>query len=194
MAGGNYVVHHNGTELVNGDITQLRAFWRSNSGYNLTSPEGRLWLPVVPEEQLVTEIGLGVQWGVKPTVVTGPGSLAPFADQGETLLWVRMKNGEIRVHPETILVEGVPQRVVHTQLSGGEPVLAAGQMNGIRSHGGITIAEMTPNSGHHYNPMLTRGLGRAHEPFAIHQGLEKAWVEMERLGIPIRIQHGPPGG
>jgi hypothetical protein len=193
--GVNYIVQHQGKELFKGDATGLRAFWQAHPEHNLVTPEGRLWLPVVPEAQLQAEVALGVQRGVKPTVVTGPQSLAPFADEGEALIWVRMRNGEIRVHPETIRVDGVPQRVLHTQLSGGEPVLAAGQINGVRqSRGAISVTEMTPNSGHHFSPEFTKGVGRTHEPQVIHQGLEKAWAEMERLGIPVRIQHGPPGG
>jgi hypothetical protein len=192
--GGTFVVQHQGTGLFRGDAAGLRVFWRAHPEHNLITPQGRLWMPLVPEAQLQAELALSAQWGLRPTVVTGPQSLVPFADQGEALIWVRLRNGEIRVHPETILVDGVPQRVLHTQLSGGEPVLAAGQINGVRqSRGVISVTEMPPpNSGHHFSPEFTRAIGRTPEPEVIHQGLEQAWAEMERLGISVRIQHGPP--
>jgi hypothetical protein len=94
-------------------------------------------------ESLPEELAAAEQLGVRPIEPSDP-SFRELVNEGQ-IKWAVTEEGQLRVIPHTVQ----NTEISHTVLTGGRPVLAAGEAN-IATGGKQTIGlEITPRSGHY---------------------------------------------
>jgi hypothetical protein len=104
-------------------------------------PDGGLYRNQLPE-RLADEVEAARQVGVRPVRAGGPGFNATI-NQGK-VKFVLTESGELFVGPHT--AHGV--EISHAVLSGGRPVLAAGEADIAAAGGRYVGITLTPHSGH----------------------------------------------
>ena len=113
-----------------------------NSG---VAPRGRSF-PNLRPETLEAELRLAENLGVKPMQVTDPG-FAEVANAG-SVKWAVLENGELVVIPYSVEASGATLQISHSVLSGGRPVLAAGEGSILVRPSNTTVRLLNPHTGH----------------------------------------------
>lgn len=100
-------------------------------------------------ERLAGELAEAAELGVTP-IRPGTTAFEALVEEGGQMKFVVTQEGELLVGPHT--VAGTDTEIAHSVLSGGRPVVTAGQAQIAGSEGGYVGLEITAHSGH-YRPL-----------------------------------------
>ena len=116
------------------------------------APKGARTFPNQLPGSLADEVAEAAAVGAKP-IQPGTPAFEAAVNEG-TLKFVVNESGELLVSPHT--VGGV--EISHAVLSGGRPVLSAGQANIAGAGGKFIGLELTPHSGHFFKGLRSESL------------------------------------
>ena len=102
--------------------------------------------PNLRPETLSIELKLAERLKIQPLRVTDPG-FSVVANAGR-VKWAVLESGELVMIPHTVNVSGASLELSHTVLSGGRPVLAAGEGSILARPNNITVRLLNRHTGH----------------------------------------------